>query len=623
MYIYQYSKYPCLIFVFILIFSCIPNTWSQSKNTVIRYPVSDEIILVKTLQSFMICDTSGQLKTPDELVFDGSILFDYGEWNSSGLPLIFRTWNFSYTHKNGTKISSMQLNDITNVYPFRNRFAMVQRGNHYNFIDTKGTLIGPVWFDYAENFSQGLALVGTGKWIKGFFTGELGFIDSIQRIIIPVRFESAESFSNDYANVWMQGRLYQIDRTGRPLTKFRNTNIVELSLKKLRGQFGNPLYRPEQNELLKYLFISEIDTSALPKPSAKGWDYLVKNKVILHVDYDYAFKFSEGLAKVRNGEKWNYINDKGKLLLMEWVDDADNFKQGLAKIKKDGKTGYIDCEGKYLIPLIYPVKNFSGGKACIEKLGSRFRELTYIDKSGQQIITWMAGATEFVEGRAQIKREDGLYATIDTSGNILETWHYKILFQGDEVDVLECNENFNLRDKRGNLIYNWRPDVSLFFEGFLAIKKGGKWGYVDKYGKPLIKLEYDECWNFKDRLAVVKKDNKFTWIDNNGRNIANDWFESVGDFSDDLAAVMKKGKWGYLNTDGKVAIKFQFQAAANFSEGFALVKKGTKFGYIKKTGKKLTNFEYTAGGNFSNGIALVKKNKISGYIDKYGTFYLK
>ncbi len=515
--------------------------FSQNKNFIIRYPPSEGFTLVKTLQNFMLCDTSGLLKKPDELVFDGSILFDYGQWNSTGLPSIFRVWDFIFIGKNGNRISSGQFNEFTNAYPFRNGFAIVQRGNHYNFINHNGKLIGPVWFDYVENFSQGLALVGKGPWNKGNFAGKVGFIDSTQKIIIPIIFESAESFADNVARVWLHGKVFQIDRSGKASMKFKNSSMIELGLNKLKSQVGKPLIRPEENELAKYSFISGIDTFTVPRPSDSGWDYLTKNKeAILHANFDYALKFSEGMALVRKDEKWNYINEKGKLLLSEWLEDADNFKQGLAKVKKDGKAGYINYKGQYFIPLMYPVKNFSGGKACIEKLGSRDREVTYIDKSGKQIITWMAGATEFFNGHAEIEREDGLYATIDRMGNIIETWHYKVLFSGDLVDVLECNDKYNLREKNGNITYAWMPDVSLFSEGFLAIKKNGKWGFIDKYGKPLIKPEYDECWNFKDRLALVKKNNQFSWIDNNGRNIANDWFDGVGDFSDDSCSRYEK-----------------------------------------------------------------------------------
>lgn len=570
----------------------------------------------------MLCDTSGNLKKLNNLVFDGSILFDYGKWNSSGLPVIFRVWEYAYINKNGDTILSGRNNEFTNAYPFRNGFAIAQKGNKYNFINRYGNLIGTQWFDYVDDFSQDLAIAGKGKWDKNNFSGKVGFIDTSQNIIIPLKFESAENFSYSVARVWLNGKAIQINRSGMPVIKSKN--LAESGIGMLLNPAVKPLVLPEEKDFSHFVFISAFDTAVTPEASNKGWNFIKKDKKIaLHVDYDYALKFSEGFAPVKNKRKWNYINDIGKLLLSEWADDVESFKQGIAKIKKDGKTGYIDHSGQFIIPLMYPVKHFSGGRACIEKTGSREKEITYIDKSGSQIISWMSGATNFVNGRAEIKREDGLYATIDTTGNIIEAWHYRVLLSGDDIDVLECNDLFTIREKNGNLVYAWMPDTKMFTEGLMAIKKGGIWGFIDKYGKPIIKFEYDECWNFQDGLALVKKNKKFTWIDKNGRNIANDWFDGVGGFSDNLVPIMKKNRWGYMNDKGEIVIKFQYQAAAAFSEKYALVKKGGRYGYVSKTGKKLTNFDFTAGGNFSNGIALVKKGKISGYIDRFGTFYAK
>ncbi len=612
----------CICLSFLIQLNTLSQIGQNNKSLTIKYPQSDGITLMKILKGFMLCDTSGELKKPGSLIFDGSILFDYGQWNSSGLPVVFRVWDFEYIDKNGNLIASNHNNEFTNAYPFRNGFAIVQKGNRYNFINKNGNLIGTHWFDYADDFSQNMAIVGEGKWNNNFFTGKVGFIDTLQNITIPMKFEAAENFSNGAARVCIQGKVFQINSSGKPINK--DKSLAEIGFSMFTNPVAKLLLRPEEKDFSRFTFVFAIDSAAMPEASNNGWDF--KNKkgtILLHLNYDYALKFSEGFAPVKKIGKWNYVDEKGNLLLSEWVEDVENFKQGIAKVKKDGKAGFIDHSGRLIIPMMYPVKSFSGGRACIERAGSRDKEVTFIDKSGNRIIDWMAAASMFVNGLAEIKREDGLYATIDTSGNIISTWHYRVLFSGDLVDVLECNNLFTLREKNGHITYEWMPDTKLFSEGLLAIKKSGVSGFIDKYGKMMIQFGYDECWNFQDALALVKKNNRFTWIDKNNRNIANDWFDAVGNFSENLVAVMKKNRWGYMNYKGEIVIKPQYQAAASFSEKFALVEKGNKYGYISKTGKKLTNFDFTAGGNFSNGTALVKKGKISGYIDRFGIFYIK
>jgi hypothetical protein len=599
-----------IIFLFFACFS-----YSQIPNLTIKYPASDNIVLVKTLKQLMICDTAGNLKTPGELIFDGSILFNYGKWNSPGLPQIFRVFECTYTKNE----KAFTIDNITNAYPFSNGYAIVQKGNKYNYINRDGKLIGSSWYDYAENFSEGLALAGIGKWDKGCFNGKLGFIDSTQKAVIPFIFESAESFSNGAAKVWLKGKALNITPTGTPVGT-QSASTFEAGLNSLRTTVNKDLFRPEDKE--NSTFFNPIDNS-IPRPSDNGWDYIKGNQVILHVNFEYVNKFCEGFAMVKKAGKWNFINSEGKLLSNEWFNYAESFRQGIAIVKSEGKGGIIDSKGKFVIPYIYPVKYFSGGRACIEKNGEKEKEVTFIDKNGAQIIKWMSATTEFKNGRAEIKNDEGLYATIDTTGEIIETWHFKVLFSGDLVDVLECNDKYNLREKKGSLTYNWIPDVSLFSEGFLAIKKNGKWGFIDKYGKLLIRAEFDECWDFKDRRALVRKEKQFNWIDNNGRYISKEWFDGVGQYHEDVAAVMKKGRWGYIDDNGQIIIKLNYQAAADFSEGFALVKKGGKFGFITKKGKNITKFEFTAGGNFKDGSARVKKGKVSGYVNRHGMFTTK
>ena len=62
--------------------------------------------------------------------------------------------------------------------------------------------------------------------------------------------------------------------------------------------------------------------------------------------YDYIAPFSEGLARVRKGGKWGYINRKGKEVIPFLYDQAYPFSEGLAMVTGDGEDDhYINKEG--------------------------------------------------------------------------------------------------------------------------------------------------------------------------------------------------------------------------------------------------------------------------------------
>ena len=62
--------------------------------------------------------------------------------------------------------------------------------------------------------------------------------------------------------------------------------------------------------------------------------------------FDDVGNFSEGLALVRKGGQYFYINKKGERAFEGEFDDAFNFSEGVAWVKKDGKWFYIDIRGR-------------------------------------------------------------------------------------------------------------------------------------------------------------------------------------------------------------------------------------------------------------------------------------
>ena len=71
-------------------------------------------------------------------------------------------------------------------------------------------------------------------------------------------------------------------------------------------------------------------------------------KILIPPIFDQVKDFSEGLAAVKIGEKWGYINEKGEIVIKPEFDSALRFSQGLAPVKKltqkwpsnSGKTIY-------------------------------------------------------------------------------------------------------------------------------------------------------------------------------------------------------------------------------------------------------------------------------------------
>jgi hypothetical protein len=64
--------------------------------------------------------------------------------------------------------------------------------------------------------------------------------------------------------------------------------------------------------------------------------------------FDEAETFSEGLAKVKIGNKWGFIDDDGKIAIKPIFDEVASFNDSTAWVRIGKQVGYIDEAGKFL-----------------------------------------------------------------------------------------------------------------------------------------------------------------------------------------------------------------------------------------------------------------------------------
>ena len=95
----------------------------------------------------------------------------------------------------------------------------------------------------------------------------------------------------------------------------------------------------------------------------------------------------------------------------------------------------------------------------------------------------------------------------------------------------------------------------------------GKWGYVNKKGKLVIPVQYDDANYFSVGLACVKKNDKYGFIDSSGNQIIYYLFDEVRAFDPqcEMALVCRNGKWGWINKYGDYVVKCRYDIACPFS----------------------------------------------------------
>ena len=159
----------------------------------------------------------------------------------------------------------------------------------------------------------------------------------------------------------------------------------------------------------------------LPAPADSNetlWGFIDSNgRWVIEPRFEDAYRFHEGLARVRLDGKWGYVDETGKLRVAAQFTEAHDFSEGLARVATGplqdpahtfkvlitaSAYGFIDTGGKMVIAATWDdAGDFHEGLAAVMQGGA----CGYIDKKGKLAIPLQfAVVTPFSEGLARARR---------------------------------------------------------------------------------------------------------------------------------------------------------------------------------------------------------------------------
>ncbi len=198
----------------------------------------------------------------------------------------------------------------------------------WGYIDTSGDFVIPPKFDskngnYVWSFSNGFAKIEVNY--------KYGFINRSGEFKLPARFLAAESFSDGLARVVIEG----------PCIYFG----------------GGPCPDPE---------VAPGDAKLSGDLPACKFSYVDASGHVFPQRFDGARPFSEGLAPVRRGDQWGYIDKTGEFAILPHFSEAEAFSDGVARVRVGQAWGYIDHLGNYAItPQFANTDDFNQGLAHV------------------------------------------------------------------------------------------------------------------------------------------------------------------------------------------------------------------------------------------------------------------
>lgn len=299
-----------------------------------------------------------------------------------------------------------------------------------------------------------------------------GYIDKDEKIIIPFDYKELSDVKNGIILGKYKGKYGILNSLGEVLVPFNSKEKPKL--------FDNGMF-----------LIYNKSKNSTTLFNNKG------SKINDLSGYSSLSEYKNGMMRVKKGNKYGFINEKGEEVVPTIYQLADQFDNGLAVVVTDEKLKYI-----------------------INKKGER------LNKKGYEKMTK--------------EEENGLRRV--SLGN---KWTY--------IDR-EGNEKIDL-------IYDMVNPFMSFYESIATVIKDNKYGFIDSNCRLLIPPKYDDYKNASEYMIIVYKKGKKGLVNAYGLEIAPPIYDDIVAFGRHSVLVKKKNLYGVIGYFGDKLTELEFSIA--------------------------------------------------------------
>jgi len=390
---------------------------------------------------------------------------------------------------------------------FSDYATKIKINNKYGFINhDTGEIIEPQ-YDKVYALSDGVSIV----YKKGL---GYGYVSESGMIIAPCIYSWADTFHDGVAWTKWNGKYFLINKQGETLFSSEYKSVNSFS-NGLAGIYNDRYY-----------------------------GYIDKNgNEVIPFEYDYAYDFSEGRAIVVRNNKYGVIDKSGNVIVEYIYDDIKSFSQGLAVVCYNGKFGIIDINGNKVVDCIYDnIESFmsdftvvfrNGKYGCINKIGEEVIKCHYdavwatpennlfIVSLDNDISVVNSRTNKSISVNLQSKYrygpiENGFYGIEIANPNYFNILEIREIFTSDSLPSefyekpLEYIKWYLTEESKYKILNDDFKEIAISdditytsIETMICIKKGEKYGIVDKNGKTMLPCMFDNI-EIIDNIIIAK-----------------------------------------------------------------------------------------------------------------------
>ena len=491
----------------------------------------------------------------------------------------------NFEHK--TAIFSEEGNAVTkftidSISAFKKDYAIVYQDQRQGLIDRNGQFVFQPSFGTVRLKDDGsIEARETDSWF---------FLDGQNNLLSQHQADAIKPLSPDHYAVINSGKLQLTDNNFHPLlgsffssvSDFRNGVALYRKSQKtgVVTAAGDILLPAEYQTLIpdQNVFLACLDVSFRNR-----WVMLdARGTQLTDKHYEHIAPFNGKYYAVRNRGFWGAVDKTGKEILTCVHDSLVQHNGNNLVVKFKGEYGIVNMDGNWIVtPTPNPLALLNE-KMYFEYGGST----TFLKSIPGNLVYFSGNPLEYNAGTIRENLPSGAYWTIDPSGIIVDRSHQpdhteQVFPESEGFRAIRKDGKFGFIDKAGRLrVANRYEAAGPFSGGLAAIRINNKWGFIDQQEKLIVQPVYDEVENFKAGYAIVKRDNLAGLMDKNGTIVLPLRYDEIL-VNDHNRFILRQGRsYGLVDASETVIIHPKYDSLLDTGNGYVIVQRDGKFGLL-------------------------------------------
>jgi hypothetical protein len=267
--------------------------------------------------------------------------------------------------------------------------------------------------------------------------------------------------------------------------------------------------------------------------------------------YDYVAAIFGDTVQVQIDGLWGLARADGTALITCEYEKISTFSKDRAIVKKNDEIYAIDSNNNRVAKLHEEASDI--GNFAYDRVPLLINDQWQRATGGFELGTVKFQNVGMYSGGYIAAKADGKWGVID----LVEQWLIPAEYDGMIQDELgRCYAQDAVFARQGGEVYllvggNQVVDVyedarPFSDEGFAAVKRNGKWGFIDTDGTEMIGFTFDDALSFGQHLAAVKIGELWGYVSMSGSLVIEPVFLEAKSFSNGIAPVLTERGWQFI-----------------------------------------------------------------------------